>query len=104
MNDNTNSTTPLSYEVVFSVFKKRGTLEIFRLISDKPLRFTDIQHQIELPPRTLSLRLAELTKLGLVERTQYDVIPPKVEYSLNEKGKLLLKEIETNISWISSNL
>jgi DNA-binding HxlR family transcriptional regulator len=46
---------------------------------------------------TLSDRLKNLVEAGIVERKQYESIPPKVEYSLTEKGrglKALLDEIE----------
>jgi DNA-binding HxlR family transcriptional regulator len=42
-------------------------------------------------PKTLSLRLRELEKNDIVKRKVYPEVPPKVEYSLTDKGKKLEK-------------
>jgi DNA-binding HxlR family transcriptional regulator len=55
----------------------------------EPLRFSDIEDGIEIAPNTLSARLSELTEAGLLERTAYDEIPPRVEYTPTEKAEAL---------------
>ncbi|MFL0575089.1 winged helix-turn-helix transcriptional regulator, partial [Priestia megaterium] len=40
-------------------------------------------------PKTLSLRLKELENHGIVERKVFPEVPPRVEYTLTEKGKRL---------------
>jgi DNA-binding HxlR family transcriptional regulator len=61
-------------------------------------RFVEIEEQINgISPRTLSARLKHLDRYGLINRHQFPTIPPRVEYSLTEKGKDLhrvLNEIE----------
>jgi DNA-binding HxlR family transcriptional regulator len=62
-------------------------------------RFNQLQEIIDdLTSSTLSDRLKKLTDAGIIERKQYESIPPKVEYSLTDKGRDLsglIREIET---------
>lgn len=50
---------------------------------------------------TLSARLDELAEAGLVEREQYNEIPPRVEYSLSEEGEELRDRLEPVLEWAS---
>ena len=52
----------------------------------RPWRFTELQRALDLSPNTLSTRLEELADAGLVTRTQYDEIPPRVEYTATAKA------------------
>ncbi|NLI12646.1 MAG: helix-turn-helix transcriptional regulator [Peptococcaceae bacterium] len=54
--------------------------------------------------KTLSQQLKELENSGLVHRKQYNQIPPKVEYSLTEKGKTLMPILESMAQWGSINM
>jgi DNA-binding HxlR family transcriptional regulator len=62
-------------------------------------RFVELEEQINgISPRTLSARLKHLDRYGIIDRHQFPTIPPRVEYSLTEKGKDLyrvLSELET---------
>ena len=40
-------------------------------------------------PKTLSLRLKELESQGIITRKVYPEVPPRVEYTLTDKGKQL---------------
>ncbi len=61
-------------------------------------RFVELESQITgISPRTLSARLKHLDRYGLIHRDQYPTIPPRVEYTLTEKGRDLagvLQELE----------
>src|SRR6184192_1695311 len=48
----------------------------------------------EIAPRVLSRELKALAALGLIERTEYQVVPPKVEYALTPVGHSMLPVIE----------
>ena len=55
-----------------------------------PLRFNELKRQVgEVTQRTLTKQLRELEVDGLVHREVFPVVPPKVEYSLTEKGESL---------------
>lgn len=58
-------------------------------------RFGELQKSLQgISPRTLSERLSKLEAEGLVKRQVYAEIPPRVEYSLTEKGEALVGLIE----------
>jgi DNA-binding HxlR family transcriptional regulator len=72
---------------------KRWTLLILRQLSlNGDTRFNRLQSQLNgIGPRTLSERLKELEKEGIVTRKNYAEIPPRVEYSLSKKGEELIR-------------
>lgn len=63
-------------------------------------RFSDLKRKVgSVTQRSLTKQLRELEADGIVDRTVYAVVPPKVEYSLTEKGRRLLPVIESLHSW-----
>jgi len=54
-----------------------------------PIRFSDLETALEVPPNTLSTRLRELTDAGLLDRTAYDEVPPRVEYEPTDKARAI---------------
>ena len=59
---------------------------------------TNISHKM------LSQQLKELERDKLIHRKEYQQIPPKVEYSITEKGKTLLPVLEQMHKWAVENL
>jgi len=59
----------------------------------------DISGSQQIAPRVLSRELKTLTTFGLIERIDYQVVPPKVEYSLTPVGQSLLPIIEPMVEW-----
>jgi DNA-binding HxlR family transcriptional regulator len=60
-------------------------------LSEGPRRFSELEHSCSgISPRTLAERLRELETQGIVERRSYPESPPRVEYTLTEKGEALL--------------
>lgn len=53
--------------------------------------------------KTLSVTLKELETDGLVHREEYPQIPPKVEYSLTERGKSLIPILDAMCDWGHAN-
>ncbi|WP_152396397.1 winged helix-turn-helix transcriptional regulator [Paenibacillus guangzhouensis] len=60
------------------------------LLIEGTMRFSDILKSMDgISPKTLALRLRELEQHGLLIRTVYPEVPPRVEYTLTPKGKQL---------------
>jgi DNA-binding HxlR family transcriptional regulator len=58
----------------------------------------------EIAPRVLSRELKALTSSGLIDRKDYGVVPPKVEYRLTRKGKSFIPVIVTIRNWGTRHL
>lgn len=59
------------------------------------MRFNEMKRYLKnVTDKTLSLNLKELERDGLVVRTEYPQIRPKVEYALFERGKSLMKVLD----------
>ena len=68
------------------------------------VRFNEMKKYIdEISYKTLSSTLKELEADKLVHREEYPQIPPKVEYSLTERGKSLIPILETMCDWGEGN-
>lgn len=68
------------------------------------VRFNEMKKYIdETSYKTLSSTLKELEADKLVHREEYPQIPPKVEYSLTERGKSLIPILETMCDWGEEN-
>jgi len=62
-------------------------------------RFAQFQAALSIPPTTLTSRLDDLCKKGLLFRTQYELHPPRHEYDLSDKGLELLPVIVSLAVW-----
>ena len=73
---------------------------LYALMGFKVVRFNELKKYIKtISYKTLSLTLKELEADGLVNRKEYPQIPPKVEYSLTEKGKSLIPILDQLCTW-----
>jgi DNA-binding HxlR family transcriptional regulator len=70
---------------------ERWTVLLLRdLFLHQPRRFQDFQESLNgLAPNTLSARLKDMERQGLISRRVYSEHPPRLEYYLTEKGKSL---------------
>ena len=68
------------------------------------VRYNQIKRYIgNISHKTLSTSLKELENDMLIERTEYPQIPPKVEYSLSERGKSLIPILDDMCLWGEQN-
>jgi len=73
----------------------KWTILVIRDLADGRSRFCELERSLAgISPRTLSLRLRALEEEGIVERHTFPEVPPRVEYSLTDKGCALLPLIE----------
>jgi DNA-binding HxlR family transcriptional regulator len=69
-------------------------------LSDGPVRFNELRRQIDgISQRMLTLSLRNLERDGLVTRTLYPEIPPRVEYALTPLGKTLGPALQSLWDW-----
>jgi DNA-binding HxlR family transcriptional regulator len=73
----------------------KWTLLLVRELAEGCSRFCELERSLAgISPRTLSLRLRALEEEGMVERQTFPAVPPRVEYSLTEKGRALIPIID----------
>lgn len=87
-------------------------LRIMWDLKDGPLRYGEIRTGLlrgadgtqEIAPRVLSRELKALTHTGLLDRKDYGVVPPKVEYRLTRKGQSFIPVIAAIRKWGTRHL
>jgi len=73
---------------------------IIYTLSEKTLRFSELHRLLpHIKEANLTKDLRILEGAGIVHRTVYPVVPPKVEYSLTEMGKSFLPIIDEINAW-----
>ena len=86
-----------------TLITKRGTLEILIPLccTTNPVRHKQFRQALKgFSTRTLSIRLKELEKSGILERHRYNEIPPRVEYTLTIKGQELVESVVSLVQWM----
>lgn len=77
---------------------------LYALMGFEVVRFNELKKYIKnISYKTLSLNLKELEADGLVHREEYPQIPPKVEYSLTERGRSLIPILDSMCEWGEQN-
>jgi len=87
-------------------------LRIMWDLKDGPRRYGEIRSGLlqgldgstEIAPRVLSRELKALAAFGLIERKDFGVVPPKVEYKLTRKGQSFIPVITSIRDWGSRHL
>ncbi|MBQ4289061.1 MAG: helix-turn-helix transcriptional regulator [Clostridia bacterium] len=97
------SSTGYSYTLSLIAGKYKPVI-LYCLMEYEPVRFNEMQRYIKnVTDRTLSQNLRELEADDLIKRKVYPQIPPKVEYSLTEKGKSLVTVLDKLCDWGNEN-
>jgi DNA-binding HxlR family transcriptional regulator len=78
---------------------------IIVLLGDGPKRFNEIKRMVGgISQRMLTLTLRGLERDGLVTRTQFPTIPPRVDYELTQLGRSLWDAVEPLGAWAQGHL
>jgi DNA-binding HxlR family transcriptional regulator len=78
----------------------KWSLQVISRLGTGTLRFTELRRAIDgISQRMLTLTLRQLERDGLVERTVYPTVPPKVEYELSDFGRTLLQPVMGLAEW-----
>lgn len=86
-------------EVLSRVGDKWSVL-VIALLSHGPLRFSELYRAVEgISHRMLTLTLRQLERDGLVTRTVFPTVPPRVDYELSPLGMTLIEPVMALAEW-----
>lgn len=90
---------------VIEALSQKYAMQLVSIIgAHDSLRFGEIKdHLSSASTSTLSKRLDEFEEAGLISRTQYDEIPPRVEYSLTRDGDEVRTRLKPLLEWASTD-
>ena len=95
--------TGFSYTLSLISGKYKMTI-LYTLMEFSIVRYNELKRYIKgISFKTLSQSLKELEKDELIIRREYPQIPPKVEYSLSERGKSLMHILDEMCEWGDKN-
>ena len=77
---------------------------IYALVMKGPLRFVELRRELpRVTQRMLTQQLRDLERHGLIERTFYEQIPPRVEYEVTPLGRSLHPIFKSICDWAGEN-
>lgn len=83
----------------------KWTAKIIRCLVDGPRRFSELQVPLRgVTPKVLTESLRAMERDGMVTRTAYPEIPPRVEYELTPLGRTLLAPMAACCEWTRSHM
>jgi DNA-binding HxlR family transcriptional regulator len=89
---------------ILSRIGDKWSVLVVMLLGDGPRRFNEIKRMVHgISQRMLTLTLRGLERDGLVTRTIYASVPPKVEYQLTELGRSLRAPVQALGMWALNN-
>ncbi|MER6010294.1 winged helix-turn-helix transcriptional regulator [Streptomyces bluensis] len=82
----------------------KWSLLVIAVLESGPLRYTDLQRQVPgISQRMLTLTLRQLQQDGLITRTAYAEVPPRVEYALAPLGRGLHEIVLSLVGWAAEH-
>jgi DNA-binding HxlR family transcriptional regulator len=82
----------------------KWSLYIVAMLANGPRRFNELKRSIDgISQRMLTLTLRGLERDGLITRTMFPTIPPRVDYELTDMGKTLLEPVMALVNWANRN-
>jgi DNA-binding HxlR family transcriptional regulator len=95
----------LAREILDHIADKWSVWVIYALGTSGRIRFSRLLEQVEgVSQKMLTKTLRQLERDGLVTRTMYMEVPPRVEYELNATGHELLQRVRPLWTWIVENV
>lgn len=90
---------------VITTLSRKYAMQLVSIVgAHDSLRFAEIEEHLPgASTSTISKRLDEFQEAGLVSRTQYDEIPPRVEYALTDEGDEVRTRLEPLLEWATTN-
>lgn len=91
---------------LFALLSQSHMMQILGLLiwrSKGPVRFLELQNALGISPNTLSARLKSLVEAGLVTRTAYSTIPPRVDYEATAKAHDLKRVFKSLNEWAAQH-
>jgi DNA-binding HxlR family transcriptional regulator len=83
----------------------KWSLQVISLLGERTKRFNELKREIDgISQRMLTVTLRGLERDGIVTRTVYPVVPPRVEYSLTPMGATLMDAASTLVYWAETHL
>lgn len=83
----------------------KWSLQVIAVLGEHTKRFTELRREIDgISQRMLTVTLRGLERDGIVTRTVYPVVPPRVEYSLTALGATLMDAAGTFVAWAEDHL
>lgn len=77
---------------------------LFQLFGGRVLRFSDLERAIPaISQKMLAQQLRQMEADGMVLRTVYPEVPPKVEYRLTDWGQALCPTLDSLLAWSAQN-
>ena len=90
---------------VLSRVGDKWTVLVVELLSDGPMRFNQLRRSIgNISQKMLTTTLRALERDGLVIRTVYPTVPPRVDYELTELGRELRVPVQALAGWARQNI
>lgn len=88
------------YATAQTLISGKWAVLILFYLEEGPIRFNELLRKMpKMTHATLSVQLKSLEEYGLVQRVQYEAIPPRVEYSLTEVGEKFHPVIAAMEKW-----
>jgi DNA-binding HxlR family transcriptional regulator len=82
----------------------KWTVLVVATLGEGPMRFNELRRALgSISQRMLTMTLRGLERDGLVTRTVFSTIPPRVDYELTKLGKSLLEPVSTLGAWALNN-
>jgi DNA-binding HxlR family transcriptional regulator len=83
----------------------KWTAKLIRCLEDGARRFSELQLALGgVTPKVLTETLRAMERDGLITRTAFPEVPPRVEYELTDLGRTLLKPLAASCEWSQAHL